>query len=401
MRYVLTTRARALAILTAIALFTLPAFAQDQEGPPPYPAPPLDPGALTGDEMRLFAHALSSIMLNIDDLRFKKDYYDDPFRLETVQRALDEPLSLVEWNYGWDAFLLEPKATADIIGKAAQDLDCGELQSFEYSPEKAKPAKRPKGIPQDWHEMIMSLDEAIFKASALIEGRVMGSLTEEDRAFLKTYLICRFIMEDKEQKIEGIVCPQEEAYGANQQFLDTMENYDLASLLAIAAQLSSRVEKTIEMMRTLKRAVAIRGRAGAILIGTKGDDTWRLDEQTAPCLIIDPGGNDVYYGGIAAAGNLKDENNPLVSVVIDLKGHDMYLSQGERSNGSGVLGVAMQFDLEGNDTYRAGKLSQGCGLYGVGILSDREGDDLYRADFLVQGKGILAGIGKARVAQQV
>lgn len=104
-------------------------------------------------------------------------------------------------------------------------------------------------------------------------------------------------------------------------------------------------------------------------------------------LLVDAAGDDRHDGG---ASTLRGQV-PL-SVVIDAAGDDVYETAGEAAFGAGILGIAIQADLAGNDRYRARALSLGCGVLGVGLLLDAKGDDRYQVRHQGQGAG-TAGLG--------
>lgn len=114
-------------------------------------------------------------------------------------------------------------------------------------------------------------------------------------------------------------------------------------------------------------------------------------------LLIDLGGDDTYA---MPAGAPPDPDLPL-SVTLDMAGHDTYLPSpyGLPTQGAGVLGVGILWDVRGHDIYRAdGPLAQGAAQIGVGLLMDEQGNDHYRAATSAQGAaffgvGLLADAG--------
>jgi hypothetical protein len=382
-------------ILSLACLIFLPVEPRAQEDTPwPAPPPALERGALTDTEVFLVEQALSSINMSWTDLGFRKDYVDDEFRLEVAQKALDDPYSLVVWNYDWDAFLLEPKSASQIIFKAAYDLDSDRFNSVPLAPGTLG-ALRPQTfsmLPESWQDAVSDLDAAIRLAQDRMESLVLASLTPDEQDYLKWYLICHFTEGESED------CPDEEPYSPPQEFLDAMLKYDIDSLLAVSRELSDSVDSAVNALGAVAadmrfaQPFELQGLSGSVLIGTTGDDVWYMQDWGSPALIIDPGGNDIYYGPVAVAGNIQDEDNPLAAVAIDIGGNDTYLSQDSRSGASGVLGIAMQVDVSGDDVYRAGDMSLGCGLFGVGIFEDLAGNDIYDAGLLVEGAG-ATGLG--------
>lgn len=121
-------------------------------------------------------------------------------------------------------------------------------------------------------------------------------------------------------------------------------------------------------------------------------------------LIIDTGGNDVYYGGGAT---LSVAN--AVSFLIDLEGSDQYGADaqslktpvpeqpnrtkvGDMAFGGAALGYAVLIDMAGDDLYRTAAAGLGAARFGVGALIDLQGSDLYDAYAFTQGAG-FAGVG--------
>lgn len=90
----------------------------------------------------------------------------------------------------------------------------------------------------------------------------------------------------------------------------------------------------------------------------------------APNLIIDVGGDDEYV--LPPGSGLEG-----VSVVIDLQGNDLYRSKGKWGVACGLLGTAIIDDHEGDDTYECGDWGIGAAFGGIGLLIDRKGNDRY------------------------
>jgi len=380
-------------VIAGVLLLPIAPSAKEEE-PWPHPAPALEKGSLTQEELQLIDLGLKSINMTWSDMGFRKDYVDDDFRLKIAQRSLDDPYFLVLWNYEWDEFLLEPKPASDILLRAASDLDSDAYNSVPLVPtlaETGRPGSFPL-LPESWQGPVSRLDQAVKLAQIRMETKVLASLSEEDRSYLPWYLLCHFTGDEYED------CTKEEEYSPPQEFLDAIKRFDLSALVATSRELSSTVDAVVSELvaagsdANFRQPFAIQGLSGTILIGSVGDDVWYMDQWPVPSIIIDPGGNDIYYGQVAVAGNLRDESNDLASVAIDLEGNDCYFSGGKRSCGSGVLGVAELVDVSGDDTYRNGHFSQACGLFGAGILLDNSGRDLYDAGLLVQGAGAI-GVG--------
>jgi hypothetical protein len=103
---------------------------------------------------------------------------------------------------------------------------------------------------------------------------------------------------------------------------------------------------------------------GRILIGTAGDDRYRIDPDIV--LILDPGGNDTYeFPGPVVDGQL---------TIVDLGGDDHYVG-----DSLAIHALVALIDLEGDDVYEGTTGAQGATLGGVSLLIDRSGDDRYAA----------------------
>jgi hypothetical protein len=126
---------------------------------------------------------------------------------------------------------------------------------------------------------------------------------------------------------------------------------------------------------------------GKVIIGGKGNNRYR---NTKDFIIIDLGGDDEYHNISSSP-----EFNPFStssSIIVDLEGNDLYLSNKKYSQGSGSFGISFLVDYSGDDKYVAQDFSQGSGFFGVGILYDREGDDMYLSDIMGQGAAAF-GVG--------
>ena len=119
---------------------------------------------------------------------------------------------------------------------------------------------------------------------------------------------------------------------------------------------------------------------GVFIIGGAGDNVYNGDFAA----IIDIGGNDVYRGRVGTG--MGELGNPY-ELLIDLKGDDYYDAAGKGlSQGAGFFGVGLLVDRDGSDSYRAGAYAHGAGLFGVGILADHgSGTDDYRGEYFMQG----------------
>ncbi len=149
---------------------------------------------------------------------------------------------------------------------------------------------------------------------------------------------------------------------------------------------------------------------GVIHVCGTGEDVTSGDDAL---LIVDLGGNDIYFGSVAAssptrpigllldiAGDDEYSGDRLaqgagvcgIGVLLDVDGEDSYHAA-QYAQGAGQFGLGACIDLAGNDTYFTQYSGQGCGYFGVGIQVDAAGDDIYKLYADGQGFGGSAGVG--------
>ncbi|MEE2902406.1 MAG: hypothetical protein VYC39_08750 [Myxococcota bacterium] len=177
-------------------------------------------------------------------------------------------------------------------------------------------------------------------------------------------------------------------------------NADRSIQYQAAAQIAEAIEGIdwIEMAENFDLNFSALTPYGEIRISGHQDDIYN-ENTPAGLLLIDLGGNDIHFDQIAS--NRSGLN--AVSIAIDVDGNDRYdLPTGEETKriannpngptaskhftqGSAQYGIAMLFDLQGNDTYRSLRASQGYAHFGVGVLYDGNGDDYYTSEAASQG----------------
>ncbi len=158
-----------------------------------------------------------------------------------------------------------------------------------------------------------------------------------------------------------------------------IEKTDFKALAAGAMELGFVLQLGMDIMKgnTLEKTIIMDTKYGRIVLGSNGTDTY---EPLPYLLIVDFGGDDIYYGG-----GVSSKKNP-VSIIIDYSGNDKY--QGKTGCGTGIAGYGFVIDFEGNDTYCSNSSGTGTGIFGQGIILDHAGDDLY----MVEAYGIGAGL---------
>ena len=140
---------------------------------------------------------------------------------------------------------------------------------------------------------------------------------------------------------------------------------------------------------TFSQAAALFG--VALLIDNSGNDRYDAPSQSqafamtrSVALLLDKQGDDLYYlGG-------KYYHAPLMP--LDHRTLGQGAGFGLRPDYAG--GIAVLFDVEGNDRYLGGVYAQGTAYwYSTGILIDEAGNDVYNAVYYPQGSGIHLATG--------
>jgi hypothetical protein len=128
-----------------------------------------------------------------------------------------------------------------------------------------------------------------------------------------------------------------------------------------------------------------------------GETVWRgpfaASGPEAPLsALLDLGGDDRYE---AAEARTRSQGSGVVGVAIllDAAGNDRYVAPAPLSQGAGQFGLGALIDLAGDDRYEAGSSAQGCGYFGIGLLLDIVGADRYDLHAEGQGFGGVAGVG--------
>lgn len=235
--------------------------------------------------------------------------------------------------------------------------------------------------------------EDVLAAAEVQRNRAFRNITAGDQLFLVSHLpdLMRRIYQSED--IAG--SPDALRFENDIRAVNLAARVDYASLLKAALLLTRLTDPAwlADLENVTRKAETITSRYGAIfyqnkiaggalIIGGPGPNRYSLDAT----VIIDTGGDDSYTGRTAA-----DASNPL-NFIIDLAGNDYYASYTAAAQGSGIFGIGVLVDFDGNDQYIGTDLCQGAGLMGVGILADLAGNDIYRAREAAQGFG-LWGIG--------
>ncbi|MBN1151452.1 hypothetical protein JXA84_09565 [candidate division WOR-3 bacterium] len=127
-----------------------------------------------------------------------------------------------------------------------------------------------------------------------------------------------------------------------------------------------------------------------IIIDMGGDDVYYIGENFySVTMIIDAEGDDKYFGtdDFSIAGTFGG-----VSVLIDSSGDDLYRG-GYASVASSIFGISLLEDIEGDDTYLGKVGTCGSSACGVASLIDRSGEDRFISYAYSQGCSGVSGVG--------
>jgi len=153
--------------------------------------------------------------------------------------------------------------------------------------------------------------------------------------------------------------------------IDAIDKVDLKKLSYASRLLTEEIQKIlslkVQQMNPEFTKCIFDSDFGKVGIFSNKKDTISGDY----CLVIDFGGDDIYYDNIASSISLSKS----IGIVIDLGGNDKYY--GDEFIAAGILGIGMLFDMKGDDNYNSNKAGLASSLYGTSILYDAEGNDSY------------------------
>jgi len=318
-----------------------------------------DDGFWTSDELRRIDEGLALLNLARKDLGFQKRPIDDPFRLKVVDRALDDPLSVGAEAQSWDE-VARGGDPAAILLRALRALD-GEPFTPRPEPgsDAAAPAQFPAGALDAYRRLVAVArahhDALGAKAAPFAEVAAKAFATQVEAP---SPLVPKSAMEDAP-------------------FLEAVRGFPHHDFVGAAAEIAAAARALGTTLRALpssgppwKGVVRIEDPRGAIVVAGHGDDLH--DEGDDVAIVLDLGGNDTWLRGARATAARP------VAVVIDVSGNDRYAGGNDLSFGAALGGVAVQWDGEGDDDYRAGHASLGAAILGAAALLDERGDDSYR-----------------------
>ncbi|MGC9361828.1 MAG: HEAT repeat domain-containing protein [Candidatus Syntrophosphaera sp.] len=384
-------------------------------------------GLISASEKEQLIQMLESAGLDSTSLCFEKDWsLSTRFKLDWQLRQLQNPWQAMEdleklrslcagdeasdrqdhqllSEFGGIAFNLDPAAFGNVYLQSRQaydDLFGGGSSS-----------------PKELFELV----EKSLAGLRTEYGELYSHLSAEDVRSLLSFFIWSFIeAEDTRRYTEYFSqhgLPEYEDLDEDEIYA-RLSGIDLESMMRLGLKFQALAEAVVDASSRLeyrnKKPLIRKTDLGLMVIGTPGDDYYGSAELASQpvCLMIDPGGNDVYEASLAA-----NPENPFY-IMVDLAGDDIYrnaeplgmfnssFGYGLSFDGSGndlyqtgdfafasFAGFNLHRDICGDDVYRGGLFSQGAAMFGVSILNDEAGNDIYEASLSAQGFGSTHGVG--------
>lgn len=366
--------------------------------------------------------SLDCIGVTPAELGFDKLYAeDDTFRLATVERLLNDPLAVFEFQQQVGARIRE-RVRVDSLSALVRSL--GAMAEATASPHLAASASPAGAV------CLFPAGESVFtpavqrfiQACTVSQAALDAALAPLGDGDLDAVLMLAPAFwgdgedpEDAARKgrlhFERGVTVDTSAALAEDRILDAAARLDRQALTAASA---SFVEAVLRLRRDVAELVArtpmddlprtrlveegIEGSVlalydtpwGRFLVGDAGPNAYGAAALEKAAFVVDVGGDDVYRGRAASAiGRLGHS----LSMVVDLAGNDLYDAQGfAYALGGCVAGIAVLVDDGGNDVYRGDDGCIGAGFFGTGVVWDGGGRDLFEGRNLCQGAGAF-GIG--------
>lgn len=367
-------------------------------------------------EREYLLEAIKGLNISQQDLRFEKKWATDTlYRLEVVERLMDDPLLVPDYtdsssrvveHLGSNASgLLVFEATE--IGLNLTRKDRGKLEGEIKGG--AKGVLPTLGsIPETSPELGLAL-AYLLTSLEVGERHLEKALKPLTKSELDKLLMEAPVMwsDDEDSTDDWLKGELHREFGAD---IDTSIEVESDTLLEISRKID-RKSLTLaglsvcvgaelarkELLRVdlpsledaeLLKVEGVRGGVlyycetawGKVVVGGSENNEYKGDFA----IILDISGDDVYRGRVGGAVGVL--GNPF-SVLIDLSGNDLYDSDKLFNLGSAIFGAGVLMDGSGDDIYRGFHYAHGAGLYGTGVLIDEEGEDLYQGGYFAQGAG--------------
>ncbi|MCP4705533.1 MAG: hypothetical protein GY865_13110 [candidate division Zixibacteria bacterium] len=364
---------------------------------------------LTTDyEKEGIAHLTRLLNLKPSDLTFREDYAEiDSLRLAIISELTVDPYGIVEFTENM-AENCRSKNPTKVINSAFENLRLTIQDKREYAI-----VQDGGGLSSnyttfyssvDFNSLLSKMNDVLYYDLPASVDSTMAFLSAEEQKFLK-HEFKEIIFEDTadesrtaeiidsiQKAEEGYIDKFKEfAYKIRKDFLLDAGRETSEMVYNEIIQLLGDIEKGVfNVPKVLSDTITRPSRPGLAkylglrkgwAIGGPGNNRYRGDYH----FILDFGGDDFYQLEY-------DPDKPHSTIIIDLSGDDVYVSETDFTIGSGCFSVGLLFDMAGNDTYNGGNFSCGSGYFGFGLLYDKSGTDRYNGDTFTQGAA-TCGIG--------
>jgi hypothetical protein len=373
-------------LLAAAGVAITPARAGDMPGV-------LDPA--TRDHIEA---ALEAINMAPQDLGFAKDHGEPLYALGWIRETLRQPLLIPTGAEGIVHSLFAERSTKvwDMTA-ALLEVTLATNGTHESNEEQADMwegldpvlVKALSRFMNEAHRADALLTKAferldINEQRYLAASYLCGALAAEDRPELQRMLTDLGIATaDVERAIAEANALDPEPAATN--YLALASRIDLGALLQAGQVFQQAVRQVYESVGQVQQwpngNLTVVTDLGLVRIASIEDDTY-VDKAL---LIIEPGGQNTYRGHCGVANGLDLKKRQRLSAIIDVGGKDQYRASTVLSPGTGLFGISIIIDGDGDDLYNAAWIGQGAGLFGIGWVDDRDGNDTYSAYALSQG----------------
>jgi len=345
--------------------------------------------------------ALKSQKISIDNVSLVVPFQKDSLRLSIIDKYLDNPLKAAEIS---DSIInsLDTNDIYQLVSSSAFLLDLAANIPVMGETKEVYPWKENVNLPP---KLKMALDVLM---TSFVDARNNMTLAFSDLdsfqidSILKNSL--KFLAPDHRRidnqvniatALEKDIRDIEEETADNR-FFELAGKVKMPKILAAALSISKATTNSIELVKAVK---AISGTTTVPSNMAYGDIVYYAETEFGPiiiggigptvylgnfAIIIDFGGDDNYFGTAGGTDTLNE-----FSILIDIEGNDLYWSGSHFSIASGLGGIGIIYDGNGNDIYRVENYNLGCGFFGWGILWDSNGDDSYIGNTSVIGAGFM------------
>ncbi|MDD3625712.1 MAG: hypothetical protein PHV06_00190 [bacterium] len=333
---------------------------------------------LTTAELKTMKEALSVINCSEEDLNFDKKWGEGELLLQPVKDSLDKPLTLPDISERLKNELTETPVIAS--------ENTRKILGFESSSITVKPINKFKSKNSD--EFINELLMILKYNENIINS--LNISNEEKKEFYNTYLGEDEVKRDIILSLNKL--PLDNLFLLFKNFYPYFNDIEEADISFLTDKQVTEGDFFISLSKDGNHEYIVGAHPFEIFIDLSGDDKYTYSDDylvnSFHC-ILDFSGNDIYLGA-----EKRGPGSGLfgIGIIIDKQGNDEYLGN-DFCFGAGVGGIGVVIDEGGKDLYRANDFCLAAGYFGLGILFDYSDDDIYESSRFSQGFASVKGIG--------